>query len=494
MMEQQSQNQIIGQDSLEGAFYAEPQRIQCLNFLLHLAPYSDGLLLVSGEEGSGKSTLVSQFLAKAGDNWRVCLMEAKQLETLPVFLRELQQGFGFSLHGAHDRSAKVHALLDHLQMLQKRGSRSILILDDAHLLAEDIADFLSGILSALKGEKGRLCLILIADGSFLTRPWFESLKQFGIHSFALTPLSFDETVGYARHYLHSAGMPVESLPQSQIKKIFKQARGNLGQISRLIQASVLPKPGAKDFEAQLKMTKNGNVQIKKPMKLSKILFGILTVLLGVALYFEDEINKYFEPTQQQVVLSQTEPDTDKTVDLVSPPQIQLIEELTEEPEMIQREDEEIPPVAVPQSDAAVSEASEDIVVDEMDAELASEKVEPEAAPVAEKRVSSAQAPGVIRRESWILEQNPDHYLLQIMSFTQEMGIAKTLENIQTKEKFSYYKYKKNGTTWYRLAYGVYPDRKTAQAEVSKGLPKELGKVAPWIRRLGDVQEEITSQN
>ena len=529
----------------ESGFYAEPQRVQCLNFLLHLAPYSDGLLLVTGEQGSGKSTLLHQFIAKGGDNWRFCLLDARQLESLSVMLRELQQEFGFGLQGATDRLAKVNGFVEHLQGMQDRGFRPILIIDEAHALEEDVTAFLAAVLETIASQKGCLSLVIVGEEKLETLPWFESMKRFGLHSFALTPLDSNEAERYIRHHLQLAGLAADSLSSSQVKKIIKQSRGNLGGINQLARTFINPEAPqltqSKNIDSEVQRDMTTQVkQAKKPIKFSRILFGILTVALVLVLFFEDEINSFIAPQSSNVDEQRQMDDASKHIDIVKPPQI-FIPDVAEEPEPvvediavteakdepteadvaavpedIELEPEEKPVVVEQKTEKVIVEehkpqasvppksqqAEQEVVVEETKKEevisTQAPKVEPEQVVVKTNKVAEeVKAPtdqGLIKRESWILAQNPEHFILQIMSFSQEMRIAKTLEDISAKDKFSYYKYHKDGKVWYRLTYGVYPDRKSAKDAVAKGLPKQLGKVKPWIRRLGDVQKEIAAQN
>lgn len=516
MMEQESLSQPFGPVVEEQGFYQEPQRVECLNFLLHLAPYSDGLLFVSGESGSGKSTVLRQFIAKAADNWRVCALEAEQLENLPVFLREIQQFYGFSLHGANDQPAQIEKIFEHLGVLQRKGLRPLLIIDDAHRLVAEIVHFLDALMEMIVTDKGRLGLILLAEEQLTSQAWFASFKRFGLHSFSLAPLSFEETARYIAHHLQVGGYAPEAVSPSQIKKIYKLAHGNLKYTNQFALAFLKPEQAqqAANFEGRLIMDQE-TTATKKPIKFSRILFAMLSVLLGLALYFEDEINSYFAPKQQVVVqptVHKLDVSPKELEQRTSPPQIalpQVAEEQTTPPEAsvapkpMQEQQPMQPAVVAPP-----------VVVEQKPAEVkatapVSEPTKLEVKPIAETKAVTQQevvkvpeptaksearaeptAKGGVKRESWIMEQNPGHYILQIMAFSQESGVTKTLAKIPAKDMFAYYKFKKDGQIWYRLAYGIYPDRKTADAAIA-GLPKELGKVNPWVRRIGEVQKEIT---
>ena len=57
-------------------YYAYPSFAQRLQMLTHLIKGSDFLVLVIGEQDSGKTTLLNQFLASTDNKWRGCKIRA----------------------------------------------------------------------------------------------------------------------------------------------------------------------------------------------------------------------------------------------------------------------------------------------------------------------------------------------------------------------------------------------------------------------------------
>jgi len=60
------------------------------------------------------------------------------------------------------------------------------------------------------------------------------------------------------------------------------------------------------------------------------------------------------------------------------------------------------------------------------------------------------------------------------------------------QNVAYYKTVYKGKQWYPLLYGVYPTKSEAQAAV-KGLPDEVQKSIPWIRKMSAVQKEVQAE-
>ncbi len=98
-------------------------------------------------------------------------------------------------------------------------------------------------------------------------------------------------------------------------------------------------------------------------------------------------------------------------------------------------------------------------------------------------------------ESWVLNQLPTHYTLQIIA-TQNSSIADQIYNNLTHTQGQEwnpvkYQFKRNNGTWYNLIEGSYPDSKAARQALSM-LPAEAKKYRPWIRRFDSIQRVISS--
>ncbi len=276
-------------------FYDEPQRAQCLNFLLHLAPYSNDLLLVCGEKGSGKTTLIKQFLSKASAAWEVCIVELQpnlSAHTVSEYILAILKA---STEIEYD-NVVAHSLSSCLGTLQSRGRRPILIFDDAHLLTEETLQFLDQLISSSQVADNGISIILFGENNLPNISGFTVLKRHGLHSFDLPPLQAEEVTLYLRYRLKQAGMSNDRLSVENIKEITKKSNGNLGLIelysdvylngntteSAVVQPSMLPAI----FETK--------TRLKTPFSIVTSLKwagGVSIVLLLVfALAFQEEIN------------------------------------------------------------------------------------------------------------------------------------------------------------------------------------------------------------
>lgn len=97
----------------------------------------------------------------------------------------------------------------------------------------------------------------------------------------------------------------------------------------------------------------------------------------------------------------------------------------------------------------------------------------------------------IRREKWLLSQDPESYTIQVIGVSYEKSILEFIKNNRLLEKneIAYYKSSFEGHPWYEALYGIYPTQQEALLVVKK-LPANIRQAGPWIRKLSEVQQEI----
>ncbi len=93
------------------------------------------------------------------------------------------------------------------------------------------------------------------------------------------------------------------------------------------------------------------------------------------------------------------------------------------------------------------------------------------------------------RESWILNQSPKSFTLQLLSSKEEHVIKEYLENPALPEPTAHYKASVLGENWYSVVYGVFPTFEAAQRHM-RLLPPGLLRYKPWVRTFVDVQRAI----
>lgn len=228
----------VNVDSSTVFFYGEPQRLQCLNFLLHLAPFSNDTLLIIGPAGSGKTVILKQFLHKGGEAWRSCFMQGEGLRAVTDLLQALQTRFSIRSLEDAARTEQIEVLVEEFQAVQKRNQRVILIIDDADKAGEDVIAFFDQLQDGFRRAGDGISLVLAGAEAFAQHPEVENLRNHGMHVFELTPLTLDETQNYIRNFLRKNGMPTDALSSGEMKRIHREANGNFAMTYNLARAAI----------------------------------------------------------------------------------------------------------------------------------------------------------------------------------------------------------------------------------------------------------------
>jgi type II secretory pathway predicted ATPase ExeA len=167
---------------------------------------ADGFVVITGEIGSGKTTLIESFLSELPEN--VVLAHVNQTQLTPVeFLQALLVEFGFEPF--RQRKVELMSTLKTFMVEQyAAGKTLLLVIDEAQNLSRRALEELR-MLSGIEAQKEKLLRIILAGQPELARrledPRLEQLRQRVRLQFHLSALSKRETREYIEHRLEVAG-------------------------------------------------------------------------------------------------------------------------------------------------------------------------------------------------------------------------------------------------------------------------------------------------
>lgn len=215
-------------------FFSAPHRRayeELLNGLLR----DESLLLLTGETGSGKTTLCRGVIGTLGDRTFSSILHQPYM-TGPEMLRLILRDFGLvsreDLRRGVLANADVPQLLDvlesFLRSLAAIDSRAIVVLDEAQSLSPTLLDEVR-MLTAFEREGKRLIQIVMCGQPMLlntlkTEPMY-ALNERITRRVALTPLSRDEVEAYVNHRLAVAGGEKVSFQPDALRLVAELSRG-----------------------------------------------------------------------------------------------------------------------------------------------------------------------------------------------------------------------------------------------------------------------------
>jgi general secretion pathway protein A len=194
---------------------------------------SSGFVCITGDVGTGKTTLLRAFLDELGSNVDAVYVLLPPL-SVPELLRKICHDFGVQVT-AEDQSSLVEALHRYVLGQHQAGRKCIIVLDEAQALSVDLLEQIRLLLNLETATEKLLRIVLVGQPQLrklLLDPNLAQLNQRITLRWHLGPLSSSETTAYVAHRLAVAS-------HGQARTLFSQPALRLlhsvtGGVPRLI--------------------------------------------------------------------------------------------------------------------------------------------------------------------------------------------------------------------------------------------------------------------
>ena len=206
---------------------------EALAHLLYGTDENGGFVQLTGEVGTGKTTLVRALLEQGLDQVDIALCLNPRLtveELLATVCDELGVAY---LPERATLKALVDALNGHLLRAHAAGRRTVLIIDEAQNLSREVLEQIR-LLTNLETTKHKLLRIILVGQpelrQFLGRSDLRQLAQRITARYHLPPLDLAETAAYIDHRLRVAGGRDNVFSRGALRAVYRLSKG----IPRLI--------------------------------------------------------------------------------------------------------------------------------------------------------------------------------------------------------------------------------------------------------------------
>ena len=222
-------------------FYLSETHWTAIESLLYGIQQRVGFMVVTGEIGTGKTTLGRVLLEKLDKRVRTAVILNSFL-TEGDLLKVILQDFGFPSRG---RSKKERMDALNLSLIERlsQGENAVLIIDEAQNLSIPVLEQIR-MLSNLETEKEKILQIILMGQPELNQklqsPALEQLNQRIAIRHHLQPLSPAKTEAYIHHRLKTAGTQENiTFTKSALKSIHQFSRGTPRLVNLLCDRALL---------------------------------------------------------------------------------------------------------------------------------------------------------------------------------------------------------------------------------------------------------------
>lgn len=280
-------------------FFLSQAHREALDHLLYGVQQREGFIAITGDVGTGKTTLCRALLGKLDERTKTALI-FNPILSADELLRSILQDFGLPAAG-ETKKELIDELNAFLIQLLTEGKNAILIVDEAQDLSEQILEQIR-LLSNLETEKEKLIQIVLAGQlqllDLLAAPGLKQLNQRISVRFKIRPLSAHETNQYIAHRLLVAGSAGEEIfSPAALTAIYRYSQGvprliNLASDRALLQGFVDQDPhitpalvaqALKSLDQEVGMGPTGPSQRRGPPTRARLVAAAALVLvLGFA--------------------------------------------------------------------------------------------------------------------------------------------------------------------------------------------------------------------
>jgi general secretion pathway protein A len=212
--------------------YMSARHTDALAHLLYGISESGGFIQLTGEVGTGKTTLIRSVLEQLPAKADIALILSPQLTTLE-FLETITQELRCPPAADRTVKAQIDVLNVALMRAHSEGRRVVLIVDEAQTLSPELLEQVRLLTNLETAKQKLLQIILIGQPELrelLERPEMRQIAQRITGRYHLEPLRKDDTRAYVNHRLRVAGAQSDIFTRSAIGALYAHSRG----IPRLI--------------------------------------------------------------------------------------------------------------------------------------------------------------------------------------------------------------------------------------------------------------------
>lgn len=220
--------------------YKSKKHQNALSYMEYSLMENAGVIVLTGEVGSGKTTTVRYTLKKFGDGFDTAMIANTKVNSGQL-LRMVLSEFEITCKKT-DKVTLISALNHHFIRQYGNGKRALLVIDEAQNLSSDALEEIRMLLNLQTDQYPLVQILLVGQPELLQTLKKTEMRQFTqrvaahIHLTALDPV---ETTAYIVHRLTKAGGRDDLFTTSAMQMIYDLSGGIPRSINLLCQAALV---------------------------------------------------------------------------------------------------------------------------------------------------------------------------------------------------------------------------------------------------------------
>ena len=241
--------------------YMSNQHEEAIARLMYTVYENKGISVLTGVFGCGKTVIAEKILETISyEAYEMAFIVNPQLSAIEL-LRDIIYNLGYKEIVLKEKDEVIHKLVEILQNNFRNGKRSVIIIDEAHLIQElQIFEELRVLLNYQYNHHFLVTLLLLGQPELKDK--INNLKQFtqrvAIHCH-LTPLTKSDISNYVKHRLEVAGSTKKFFDDDCYEYIYNQTGGIPRKINQLCDMALFTgySEGVKSISSEMidKITK-----------------------------------------------------------------------------------------------------------------------------------------------------------------------------------------------------------------------------------------------
>ncbi|QUM87610.1 AAA family ATPase [Moritella sp. 36] len=492
--------------SVQTEIYSQTQLCERLR---HLTQFSSHLLFVSGESGSGKSTVLRNYV-ESDLNQKTITIDAQQChDDTEVRTQILQQISYDGRFNAHIMLAESLSLL-----AQQLEHEFTLCIDNAMSLSPaSIAEFAQLVELSLNHKINiKVNIISFAESKWVDITILPLAKSAtNVLELEMTVLDSQAAVQFVEQQFSQADYKPTFVNQDAINRQIEACHGNPAELAKCAQA-IMQGQVYRAESPTPSTTDKSVITSNKSFYLAAMITGVLLLgSVGTFLYdtYQTEQEQAADTVlKEPLLLSPVMTQDDAVTTDVNTGAGAIVD--ASEPQMLASDwDDELPTEigqTITLTDPVVSVprpqvGKQRIVIDDaaVNKMIAEQKTSDTAKVIDSKMVVEVADKVVLKdavntaktltSQAWLMAQPAKNYTFQIAGLSRQSQLKQYLNENELPENVWTYQTLRNNKPWYVVLYGSFTSVEQANAAKLK-LPASVQKDKPWLKRFAQIQRDL----